>query len=250
VVVDSFLTDTARCADLVLPTTTLLETDDVQAAYGHHWIGVARPVAAPLHDVRSDLEIAQALAARLGLDDVVAGDARTWQQRVLAPGLAAHGVDVARLERGAVRNPLVPRVLFADRRFATASGRVNLIHEEPPDHPRDPGFPLLLLALSTDASQSSQWARHVEGPLPATVHPDAAAGVPDGATCRIESAIGSMPVRLRHDRRQRRDVVIVPKGGHLAHDQCANAIIRAALTDIGEGGALYDEPVRIVPDAP
>lgn len=247
VVVDTVLTDTARCADLVLPTKTLLETDDVQAAYGHHWIGVARPVAAPLHDVRSDLEIAQGLAARLGLAEVVEGDARTWQERVMAPGLAAHGVDVARLEQGAVRNPLVPRVIFADRRFPTASGRVNLVHEAPPDTARDPRFPLLLLALSTDASQSSQWARHIEGPLPATLHPDAAAGVPDGATCRIESAIGSMPVRLRHDPRQRRDVVIVPKGGHLAHDQCANALVRGALTDIGEGGALYDEPVRILP---
>lgn len=247
VVVDSFLTDTARRADLVLPTTTLLETDDLQAAYGHHWIGVARPVVPPPDGVRSDLEIAQGLAGRLGLADVVAGDARTWQERILAPALEAHGVDLSRLERGAVRNPIVPEVLFADRKFPTATGRVNLVHEAPLERPRDPAFPLLLLALSTDASQSSQWARPIDGPLPATLHPDAAQGLPDGATCRIESALGAMPVRLRHDRRQRRDVVIVPKGGHLAHDQCANAIIRAALTDLGEGGALYDEPVRVVP---
>lgn len=246
VVVDSFLTDTARCAHLVLPTSTLLEADDVQAAYGHHWIGVARPVVPPPSGVKSDFDIAQALGARLGLADVVAGDVRAWQQRLLAPGLAAHGVDLARLEQGAVRNPLVPAVLFADRRFPTATGRVNLIHEAPADRPRDPAYPLVLLSLSTDASQSSQWARHVEGPLPATVHPDAAGGLPDGALCRLESVLGSMPVRLRHDARQRRDVVIVPKGGHLAHEQCANAITRAALTDLGEGGALYDEPVRIV----
>ena len=43
VVVDSFLTDTARVATLVLPTTTQLEADDVMGAYGHHWLGVARP---------------------------------------------------------------------------------------------------------------------------------------------------------------------------------------------------------------
>lgn len=28
---------------------------------------------------------------------------------------------------------------------------------------------------------------------------------------------------------------------------CANALTRARLTDLGEGGALYDERVRLVP---
>lgn len=245
VVVDSFMTDTARCAHLVLPTTTLLEADDVQGAYGHHWLGVARPVVAPPEGVRSDLEVAQGLAEKLGLAHVTEGDARTWKQRILSPKLAAHGIDVARLEEGAVRNPLVPKVLFADRRFPTPTGRVNLIHEAPPDQARDPAFPLLLLSLSTDASQSSQWARDLQGPLPATVHPDAAGGLPDGATCRLESVLGSIQVRLRHDAKQRRDVVIVPKGGHLSRGQCVNEILRAQITDLGEGGALYDEPVRL-----
>ncbi len=42
VVVDPFLTDTAQCADLVLPTTTFLEEDDLVGAYGHHWIAQMR----------------------------------------------------------------------------------------------------------------------------------------------------------------------------------------------------------------
>ena len=46
VVVDSFLTDTARCATVVLPTTTMLEDDDLVGAYGHHWLGNVRPVVA------------------------------------------------------------------------------------------------------------------------------------------------------------------------------------------------------------
>ena len=47
VVVDSFLTDTARAAHLVLPTTTMLEDDDLVGAYGHHWLGEVRPVVPP-----------------------------------------------------------------------------------------------------------------------------------------------------------------------------------------------------------
>src|SRR5258706_10635134 len=85
VVVDSFLTDTARLATLVLPTTTLLEADDLLGAYGHHHLGVARPVVAPPTGVKSDLEIIQALAQRVGLAEVMAGSAREWQERMMRP---------------------------------------------------------------------------------------------------------------------------------------------------------------------
>jgi hypothetical protein len=59
-----------------------------------------------------------------------------------------------------------------------------------------------------------------------------------------------MVVRLRHDPAQRRDVALMPKGGHLRDGRCANALIRAQTTDIGEGGALYEERVRIAPIEP
>ena len=52
---------------------------------------------------------------------------------------------------------------------------------------------------------------------------------------------------MKHDPRQRRDVVLVPKGGHLRAGRAANALIHARVTDIGEGAALYDERVRLIP---
>src|SRR6185295_4299877 len=69
IVVDPFMTDTARLAHLVLPSRTLLEDDDLIGAYGHHYIGASRPVVAAPAGVRSDLEIIQGLAARVGLGD-------------------------------------------------------------------------------------------------------------------------------------------------------------------------------------
>jgi hypothetical protein len=62
----------------------------------------------------------------------------------------------------------------------------------------------------------------------------------------MESAIGSMTVRIHHDAKQRRDVAIIPKGGHYRDGRCANALMRARTTDLGEGAALYDERVRLV----
>jgi anaerobic selenocysteine-containing dehydrogenase len=228
----------------------LLEADDLVGAYGHHWLGVSRPVVPPPEGVKSDLEITQALAARMGLADVVAGTAREWKERIALPKLAPAGVTLETLEAGAVRNPLAPRVLFADGKFATPSGKVNLMTARdvpPPDAPFDPEFPLLLTSLSTDKSQSSVFSKRQSGPAIVTVHPDSARGIADGATARLESAMGALTVRVAYDPKQRRDVLLIPKGGGLRDGRCANALIRARTTDRGEGGSLYDERVRLVP---
>jgi anaerobic selenocysteine-containing dehydrogenase len=247
VVVDSFMTDTARLAHLVLPVTNLLEADDLLGAYGHHWLGVATPVIAPPDGVKSDLEIVQGLARRVGLEDTMAGDAREWKRRLMAAKLEPRGVTLERLEAGPVLNPLVAKVLFEGRKFPTPTGRVNLITQPPPSETPLAGFPLYLMSLSTDRAQSSQWSAAHDGPAVATVHPEAASGIADGELGRIESRRASMIVRLRHDPRQRLDVVMTPKGGHLRDGRCANLLLTARTSDLGEGGALYDERVRIVP---
>src|SRR5262249_4537688 len=159
--------------------------------------------------------------------------------------LEPHGVTLEALEAGAVRNPMAAPVLFADRRFPTPSGKVNLMTEAPPEPGPTNGYRLSLMSISTDRAQSSQGSASLDGAAVATVHPDAALGIPDGALCRLESSRGSMTVRLRHDRRQRSDVVLTPKGGHLYDGRCANVLLTARTTDLGEGGALYDERVRI-----
>jgi predicted molibdopterin-dependent oxidoreductase YjgC len=77
------------------------------------------------------------------------------------------------------------------------------------------------------------------------VHPEASGTIPDGGLATLESRIGAMTVRVKHDARQRRDVVLLPKGGHLRDGRCANALVTARTTDLGEGAAYYDEGVRL-----
>lgn len=253
VVVDPFWTDTARRATVVFPTATLVEDDDLLGSYGHHWLGASKPVVPPPPGVRSDLQIVQALAAeidrRTGVRDEekislkVKGTAREWKKRLLSRVEAA-GVSLEQLERASVRQPFAEKVLFEGRRFATASGKVNLIHSRPPVPPEEPGFPLWMFSNSTEQSQSSQWAVPEPEPLPATCHPSAANGFGDGEVVRLESAIGAIRVRLRFDAAQRPDVVIVPKGGSYDRGNCANALVRARLTDEGEGAAYLDCRVR------
>ena len=247
VVVDSFLTDTAQAAHVVLPTTTMLEDDDLVGAYGHHWLGEVRPVVPAPEGVRTDYAITRMLAARLGLAEHFSDDVDTWKRRFLAP-VADKGASLEAVREGHVRNPVAPKILFADRKFKTATGRVNLIEDADPEPTRPTADrPLLLMAFSTEKAQSSQWAhpRALEGPAVATVHPLAAPGFDDGAIARITSELGAMDVRLKFDPRQRRDVVLMAKGGWLCHGRCANALIAAVATDAGGGAAYYDTPVRL-----
>ncbi len=254
VVVDSFLTDTARRAHWVLPTTTLVEDDDLLGAYGHHWLGVSTPALPPPGEVLSDLEIVQRLAEVLdaktgeydrGISSKLRGTAREWKDRLLSKA-APHGATLPRLERGPVRNPFAEEVLFADRKFPTPSGRMNLVREMPPEPPDEPGFPLWLFSNSTEKAQSSQWAGPEPSVLTATCHPDAAPGRTEGETVFLESALGRLRATLVFDASQRRDVVVVPKGGHLDIGTCANALVKARTTDAGGGAAYQDCRVRIV----
>ena len=80
------------------------------------------------------LDYRQSLARRLGLSEAMAGDARAWKQRLLRTDAREQGLSLEKLEaQGPQRSPLSPRVLFADGRVKTPSGRVNLMVEEPPN---------------------------------------------------------------------------------------------------------------------
>jgi len=247
VVVDSFLTDTAQCADIVLPTTTMLEDDDLLGAYGHHWLAEMQPVVAPPEQVKTDYEIVQALAPLVGLGDEFADDVETWKRRMLKPG-NDQGASLDDIRRSPVRSPAGPSVMFADRKFPTESGRANLtkaVDTIPSSTTAD--RPLLLTSLSTAAVQGSQWLNGAQDDhLPATVHPDSAAGFNAGDVVRLESEHGQITVRLKLDPNQRRDIVLVPKGGWLNKGRCANTLIKAQTTDVGDCAVYYDTPVRIL----
>jgi anaerobic selenocysteine-containing dehydrogenase len=243
-VVDPWMTDTARLATLYLPTTTLLEDDDLLGSYGHHYVGASTPVVPPPAGVLSDLQITQELAKRVGLPGFE-GTHREWKQRILRKDA---GFTLEQAEERPQRSALSPKVLFADRKFATPSRKVNLQTSAPPGAQVSKEYPLYIMAISSEKSQSTQWSKpRPPGPAVVTVHPDAARGIPEGSIARLESQVGALVVRLAYDDRQRRDVALLAKGGHLIDGRCANVLSRAKATDGGGGAAFYDEPGRLVP---
>lgn len=71
VVHDSFLSDTARYADIVLPASTALETEDFYRSYGTYYAQHGPQLIEPWGESRSNLWLMQELARRLNLTDPV-----------------------------------------------------------------------------------------------------------------------------------------------------------------------------------
>lgn len=245
VVVDTHHTDTTSVADVVLPTLTLLEDDDLMGAYGNHYLRVSRPTVAPVGESRHELWIWQEMARRWGFPEKLAGTPREWKERI-CHRLAKVGITLEQMEQGPVSNPFAEKVLFAGGKFPTQSGNAQLLTEAPAFPQIDVEYPLTLLAVSSSQSQSSQWSVDPGAPE-VRVHPDSAGHLVDKAQCRLESRVGSFEVRVIFDEAVHPRVVHMKKGREQRHGGCANLLVEAHETDIGGGAAYYDQPVRLIP---
>lgn len=65
---EQFMTETALMADIVLPATMFVEHDDLYYGGGHQHISVGQKLIEPPGECRSNHEVLQGLAQRLGLD--------------------------------------------------------------------------------------------------------------------------------------------------------------------------------------
>ena len=253
VCVDQFLTDTAECCDVFLPSTTMLEEEDFLPSYGHSWMQLMQPLVPPQGESRSDLTILQQLAERLGFGADMAGSPAYWIDE-LTTTIRHQNISYASLTAagGRLWPEGVPRVPFADGKFKTASGRFAF----PPVLDDDPvlpsaEFPLHLIALASEDAINSQVRddRRRTGAVTACVHPQTAAarGLRDGDPAKLVSSRGALPVRLECRADLRHDTVFVTKGDWAKYDRGLNVLTEPRYT-AGTGTAFNQNYVR--PDPP
>ncbi|MEV5988562.1 molybdopterin-dependent oxidoreductase [Streptomyces sp. NPDC052051] len=120
-VTDLFLTPTAALADIVLPASGWLERDQIVE---HANYVAARRAVTSVGESRSDEEILNDLAGRLGLEGFW-DSARTALDARLAPA----GTTWRELADGYYRPTELRHFKYRERGFATRSGRVALYHE-------------------------------------------------------------------------------------------------------------------------
>lgn len=280
VVHDSFLTDTADYADIVLPATTQLEHFDIHKSYGHLDVLVNHPAIAPLGEAKPNSEVFRLLARRLGFTDpaLFESDLDIARQAFVWDHPRMRGVDWTTLvERGwarlSVPDPFTP---FAQGNFFTPSGKCEfysetlaaqgidpLPHFTPPHESRASApelaarFPLALISpparnfLNSSFGHLSRFREEEGGPR-LELHPDDAAArkLKDGAEVRVFNDRGEYRARLRITDRVRAGVAMSPSiwWRKLSPDgRNVNEVTSQKLTDMGGTAAFYDVLVEVGP---
>lgn len=126
VAVDLFPTDTVDYADIVLPAAGFLECDDLVVSYFHQSLGAQVQVMEPIGESLPNSEIFRRLAAAMGYEEPELYEA---DGEILARLLEQSGTGLSfeqLAESGTTWPSQTARVQFADLRFPTESGRIEI----------------------------------------------------------------------------------------------------------------------------
>ena len=194
VVIDHFLTDTARYADIVLPATTQFEHFDIQGGWGHHYVMANNPAIPPQGEARSSGAIMRGLAEKLGLDHAAF---RESDEEIAASALP-EGWRLADLAQQGWRKSPTPRPAIAARasKLKIAGGAIAA-----PVHPSTEHLQLLnpkshYFLNSTFANMPRH--RDQQGVPVITMHGDDARsrGLEDGMRVAVRNAHAELRLKL------------------------------------------------------
>lgn len=123
VVMEQFMTDTAKMADYVLPVATVFEQEDIYySSMYHHYVNYGPKLVEPPGEAKPDLWVWIELAKRLGFG----ADFDFTREEFINMGLQSlkeHGLTLESLRDSYHKELPVNTVPWADRQFKTPSGK-------------------------------------------------------------------------------------------------------------------------------
>ncbi len=261
VVHERFMTDTARYADIVLPSTSSLEHGDLYRSYGTYCIQRAKAVIPPVGESRSNWEVFSLLAQRMGFEEPF------FRQRaddlidhlLSIPSPMREGIDQKAFSTGkAVDIPLPADVRT---QFRTASGKVEILnpresHPLPcflPPYEGDYPFRLMtapsLYCLNSSFREREDLRKTEKGMFLQMNPADAKAkGINEGESVIAFNQLGEVSFTLRVTPRVPSGVVVAEGIWWLEHCRglhSVNALTSQRLTDDGGGSTFYDNTVDV-----
>ena len=279
VVHEQVLTDTARYADVLLPATTHFEQTDLYSSYWHLYLQLAEPAIAPLGEAKPNVEFFALLAQRLGFEDACFyEDAETMIAQALdnPANPFLDGITLERLKAGGpVRlNVEQPHPAFADGKFPTPSGKIELYSERMAQDGHDPlpahtplteggdgeqppsgSYPLLFITPPNHFFLNSTYAnmpsniRSEERPRLEINPEDARArGILEGDAVRVFNERGQVQLEASLTDDVRPGVVVSRGlwwGRHSPGGHGVNATTPQRLADMGGGATFFSNLVDV-----
>ena len=266
IAIDLFPTDTTDLADYVLPAASFLEFDDLVASYFQLTLSAQVKAAEPLDEALPNMEIFRRLARAMGYDEP---ELHESDSDVIETVLARSGIGesfASLAARGTVPIADAPVVQFADRRFPTPSGRVELAsaraeedglprlplpHADP--RPTDGRLRLLSPAspwlLNDSFANDAKVARRI-GPATVALHPDDAAerGLGEGDEAVVANETGRLRLLVTLSDLVPRGVAYSPKGRWPKREPTGanvNALNPGERADMGESTSVHGVEVTV-----
>ncbi len=263
VVHERFMTDTARYADIVLPSTSSLEHSDLYRSYGTYCFQRAKAVIPPVGESKSNWDVFAILAQRMGFDEpFFRQTADELIDHLLSiPSSMREGIDHNAFSQGkAVEIPLPSD---ARTRFKTPSGKIEILnprelHSLPyylPPYGGDYPFRLMtgpsLYALNSSFREREDLRKREKAMFLQMNPADAEAkGMREGDPVIASNQLGEVSFTLRVTPKVPSGVVVAEGVWWLNHcpsPRSVNALTSQRLTDQGGGSTFYDNTVDVRP---
>ncbi|MGO9388488.1 MAG: molybdopterin-dependent oxidoreductase [Methanobacterium sp.] len=249
IIIDHFLNDSSDSADLFLPATTFLEEEDLMGSYGHNWISPINLVIPPQNGVKSEFEIFQLLARRLGFSEEMSGKPSKWLKELASP-ILKKGFSLEELQNGPVKLVSASEIPYADKKFKTSSGLFEFIDDfNYNSDGKDELYPLYLLSTSPE-----NWVCSVipesemeDGLLEVKIHPQVLKdnNINDGEVVMLESRVGKLKVKVKESEDVRSDFVLAYRGGWMKYGKNINVLTVDMISEKGDCTPYYETRVKL-----
>ncbi|MFC2022036.1 molybdopterin-dependent oxidoreductase [Chloroflexota bacterium] len=270
---EQFMTPTAKFADIILPTSTYMERNDIANGVGLAFYGYVKKAIEPLGECKSHLEIAKLLASRLGVNFSDKTEENLLSEMVVDSEIP----DYEQFKQKGVYRISLPKPYVAFEKqikepvnnpFPTPSGKIEIYSQQlaelnnpeiPPlpkyintwesrDDPLAAKYPLQLITTHFKRRANAQfdnipWLRELETQAVWINSYDAQArGISNGDLVRVFNDRGQIVIPAKVTERIVLGVVDIPHGAWYDPDDkgvdkggCANVLTNSTYSP---GGAL------------
>ena len=271
VVVEQFLTDTAREADIVLPAKTMFEQSDIISSYWNPYVQLRKKVIEPMGEVKPETEIYYHLAKKMKFSDSEIEKnipkpndeaIEDWLNNLLKPWPE---ITLDKLKEGPVLTPVLQEIAFSDYKFDTPSGKIELysefahqkwgvnslpIYERTIERNSDK-YPFNLMSPNTKNRIHSQFGNlesiKIIDPEPiATINLGDATtkGINENDMIRVFNDRGELQIKAKIDASLRPGNIVIVNGYWHEEGSCPNTLSKGRETDMGHGTAFHDNMVN------
>ncbi len=275
VVVEQFMTDTALEADIVLPAKSMFEQSDIISSYWNPYIQYKPKVINSVGEVKPETEIYYLLAQKLGFKQeaiekyIPLSDDKSIQEWLTEKLKPFPELTVEKLKQGPCLAPGLQEIAYSDLKFATPSGKIELLSEhanikwgvpilpsyvKPIENLKDNKTKhcFYLLSPNTKNRIHSQFGNlkviqaQTQEPYAVLSYRDAEnLKIKDNELIKVYNDRGTLKIKAKIDASLRPGCVVICNGYWHQEGACSNALSKGRETDMGHGTAFHDCMVSV-----